>query len=296
MSSDSKRPSPAPGKGVPTSGKSADETAALKEALVHSQGAKQKVDAVANALGSTNDQVRGLISGGAESLPAGESLAENERIESNVKDVSDDLDDVNCALIQGVDELQAMGQALSDSHSTQRHIEARLLESEQDGAAARDRALHDAMTGLPNRALFEDRLIHAISMAKRHEWTLAVMFLDLDRFKTVNDTFGHAAGDAVLKEVARRVALLTRNEDTVCRYGGDEFLFLLVNPQRTDNVEKIAAAITASISEPIDIDGQTVLIGASLGTAYFPDNGSTGPQLVAFADAAMYEFKRQGRS
>ncbi len=276
-------------KGPSTDDPPAGETTALDDALVHSQGAKLKVVAVADALGSANDHVRSLVSGGTKVLPAKESLAQNERLESNVKEVANDLDHVNDALAHGVEHLQAMGQALDETQS-------RLVASAQDGEAARERALHDATTGLPNRALFEDRLTHAISMAERHAWTLAVMFLDLDRFKAVNDTFGHAAGDVVLKEVARRLALHSRSEDTVCRYGGDEFLFLLVDPKGADNVETIAQGMRASLAEPIDIGGATVSIGASMGAAYYPDNGSTCAELVAFADAAMYAVKRQGRT
>jgi diguanylate cyclase (GGDEF)-like protein len=265
------------------------ETTALDDALVHSQDAKEKVVAVADALGTTNHQVRSLMSKGADVLPAKESLAQNEQIESNVKEVADDLDQVNDALAQGVEHLQAMGEALNQT-------EARLVVSEQDAKAARDRSLHDAATGLPSRALFEDRLTHAISMAERHAWTLAVLFLDLDRFKAVNDTFGHAAGDVVLQQVARRLEHHSRDEDTVCRYGGDEFLLLLVDPKGRDNVETIARAITASIAEPIDVGGAQVCVGASVGTAYYPDDGWTCAQLVAAADTAMYACKRRGRT
>lgn len=289
MASNSQLRSASPDKGPPTNTIPAGEKTALDEALVHSQGAKQKVVAVAEALGTTNDQVRSLVSGGAEVLPAKESLAQSEEIESNVKEVANDLDDVNGALTQGVEHLEAMGQALDQT-------EARLAASEQVSEAAREQALHDAATGLPNRALFEDRLTHAISMAERHSWTLAVMFLDLDRFKAVNDTYGHAAGDIVLKEVARRLALHSRDEDTVCRYGGDEFLLLLVDPKGSDNVETIAQAIRASVAEPIDIGGAQVSVQASLGTAYYPDDGWTCPQLVEAADAAMYAVKRRARA
>ena len=123
-----------------------------------------------------------------------------------------------------------------------------------------------------------------------------MLFLDLDRFKDVNDHFGHAAGDLVLKEVAKRLALHSRDEDTVCRYGGDEFLFLLVNPQGADNVLAIVEAITASVSAPVDLGGTSVLIGSSIGVAFYPDNGASGSQLIAFADAAMYEIKRRRQS
>ncbi len=155
--------------------------------------------------------------------------------------------------------------------------------------------MHDAATGLPNRNLFNDRLSHAISLAERHQWTLAVMFLDLDRFKSINDTHGHAAGDLVLKEVASRLLEHARDEDTVCRNGGDEFLYLLVNPKGAANVERIVQHVLATIACPMGIDGVDLMITPSIGIALFPYDATTGAELVAQADAAMYRAKRQKR-
>jgi diguanylate cyclase (GGDEF)-like protein len=148
------------------------------------------------------------------------------------------------------------------------------------------------MTGLPNRDLFGDRLTHAIALAKRHAWTLAVMFLDLDGFKCINDTRGHAVGDAVLKEVAKRLLQHSRNEDTVCRNGGDEFLYLLMNPQGGENIERIAGTLLKSIGQPIDMGELQAVVTASIGIAVYPDNGTTGEQLIRNADAAMYRAKK----
>jgi two-component system, cell cycle response regulator len=153
------------------------------------------------------------------------------------------------------------------------------------------RALHDSMTGLPNRELFNDRLAHAIALATRHAWTLAVMFLDLDRFKCINDTHGHAVGDGVLKEVGKRLLQHARDEDTVCRNGGDEFLYVLMNPQGTENIQRIAEALVKTIGQPIDMGELQPVIKASIGIAIYPDNGTTGEQLIRNADAAMYRAK-----
>jgi diguanylate cyclase (GGDEF)-like protein len=153
------------------------------------------------------------------------------------------------------------------------------------------RALHDSMTGLPNRELFNDRLAHAIALAMRHAWTLAVMFLDLDRFKSINDTHGHAVGDGVLKEVAKRLSQHARDEDTVCRNGGDEFLYILMNPKGGDNIRRIAEALVETIGLPIDMGELRPVIKASIGIAIYPDNGTTGEQLIRNADAAMYRAK-----
>jgi two-component system cell cycle response regulator len=173
-------------------------------------------------------------------------------------------------------------------------LEVRLLykELEKYNKVLEQKALHDSTTGLPNRDLFDDRLTHAIALARRHNWTLAVMFLDLDRFKCINDTHGHAVGDGVLKEVARRLLQHTRDEDTVCRNGGDEFLYLLMNPSGSENIERIADTLLKTIGQPIDIGDLPLVIKASIGIAVFPDNGTTGEGLIINADTAMYRAKK----
>jgi two-component system cell cycle response regulator len=173
-------------------------------------------------------------------------------------------------------------------------LEVRLLykKLENSNKALEQRTLHDSTTGLPNRELFDDRLTHAIALAKRHTWMLAVMFLDLDRFKCINDTHGHAVGDEVLKEVAKRLLQHARDEDTVCRNGGDEFLYLLMNPQSSENIERIAHTLLKTIAQPIDMGDLHPIIKASIGIAIYPENGATGEQLIRNADAAMYRAKK----
>jgi len=172
-------------------------------------------------------------------------------------------------------------------------LEVRLLykKLENYNEVLEQRTLHDSTTGLPNRDLFDDRLTHAIALAKRHTWMLAVMFLDLDRFKCINDTHGHAVGDGVLKEVAKRLLQHTRDEDTVCRNGGDEFLYLLMNPQGSENIERIANTLLKAIGKPIDMGDLQPVIKASIGIAIYPENGTTGEQLIRNADTAMYLAK-----
>src|SRR5450631_2488765 len=173
-------------------------------------------------------------------------------------------------------------------------LEVRLLykKLENYNKVLEQRTLHDSTTGLPNRALFDDRLTHAIALAKRHSWMLAVMFLDLDRFKCINDTYGHAVGDVVLKEVAKRLLQHTREEDSVCRNGGDEFLYLLMNPQGSENIERIASGLLKAIGQPIDMGDLQPVIKASIGIAVYPDDGTTGEQLIRNADSAMYRAKK----
>jgi two-component system, cell cycle response regulator len=172
-------------------------------------------------------------------------------------------------------------------------LEVRLLykKLEKYTRELEQKALYDSMTGLPNRDLFDDRLVHAIALASRHAWTLAVMFLDLDRFKCINDTHGHAVGDEVLKEVAKRLLQHARDEDTVCRNGGDEFLYVLMNPQGGENIQRIAEALVKTIGQPIDMGELQPVIKASIGIAIYPDDGATGEQLIRNADAAMYLAK-----
>jgi two-component system cell cycle response regulator len=173
-------------------------------------------------------------------------------------------------------------------------LEVRLLykKLENSNKVLKQRTLHDSTTGLPNRDLFDDRLTHAIALAKRHTWMLAVMFLDLDRFKCINDSHGHAVGDGVLKEVAKRLLQHTRDEDTVCRNGGDEFLYLLMNPQGSEDIERIAGALLKTIGQPIDMGGLQLVVKASIGIAVYPKNGTTGEQLIRNADTAMYRAKK----
>ena len=172
-------------------------------------------------------------------------------------------------------------------------LEVRMLykELKHSNQLLEQKALHDSTTGLPNRDLFNDRLAHAIAIAKRHVWTLAVMFLDLDRFKYINDTYGHAVGDGVLKQIAIRLLEHARDEDTVCRNGGDEFLYLLINPQGRENIRRIADTLLQTISRPIDMGNLKPVIKASIGIAVYPEDGTSGEQLIRNADKAMYRAK-----
>ena len=173
--------------------------------------------------------------------------------------------------------------------------EAALTAAQLEAHEAHARSLHDSLTGLPNRELFDDRLGKAISLASRHGWTLAVMFLDLDEFKSVNDAYGHATGDAILKKTAERLQQRVRDEDTVCRNGGDEFLYLLMNPGGEENLERIAKSVSLVISQPISIGELLIGIKASIGIASYPIDGRSGNDLIKNADAAMYRAKQHPR-
>jgi diguanylate cyclase (GGDEF)-like protein len=195
----------------------------------------------------------------------------------------------------GIEDLKQLETELSQSRVALSEAAAALSTAQQHAREAQVRALHDSLTGLPNRELFDDRLTHAIALANRHDWTLAVMFLDLDQFKNLNDEHGHAAGDAALKAIAQRLLQYVRDEDTVCRNGGDELLYLLMNPRGKTNIEHIANSVLRTIAQPVQIADRELRIEASIGIAICPEHGASGAQLIAKADEAMYLAKQRSR-
>ncbi|MBV2264049.1 MAG: diguanylate cyclase [Thauera sp.] len=159
----------------------------------------------------------------------------------------------------------------------------------------RFRADHDALTGLPNRRLFEDRLHSAIASALRHGERFALMLVDLDRFKGVNDRFGHLAGDALLVEVGRRLQLCVRASDTVARLGGDEFAVILGEVGGREDAAEVAARICAAMAQPFELGEGVAQIGASVGIALGPQDDADAEELQRRADAALYAVKHGGR-
>lgn len=149
-------------------------------------------------------------------------------------------------------------------------------------------AQHDSLTGLPNRALFADRLQQALGYCKRHQRVLAVMLLDLDKFKPVNDHYGHAIGDELLKQVSQRLLTCVRSSDTVARIGGDEFVILLHQIDDTPQANIVSEKIQQALAKPFLIDGQAVQIGCSIGTAFFPQDAQEAHELTQIADQRMY--------
>jgi diguanylate cyclase (GGDEF)-like protein len=191
--------------------------------------------------------------------------------------------------------LTAVNQTLQVEIRARTMVDHQLAAAVEQEEGARNAALHDPLTGLANRILFKDRLDHGIAQARRHGWILAVMFLDLDDFKSINDTHGHEAGDAVLRAVAKRLAHNARTDDTVSRYGGDEFLYLLAPLQEQKDIAMIAAKILKAIQAPCEVrvDGVVVQLslGASIGISLFPKDGATAAALIRRADDAMYGAK-----
>jgi diguanylate cyclase (GGDEF)-like protein len=157
-------------------------------------------------------------------------------------------------------------------------------------------AHHDSLTGLPNRLLFNDRLTQAITLCRRASRQLALLYLDLDRFKLVNDTLGHSAGDELLQGVASRIRHLVRESDTVARVGGDEFVVILHDVTTREGAQNVAKKIIAAIAAPFQLGSQkhSVGIGTSIGIALYPADARDADALVQAADAAMYSAKEMG--
>jgi diguanylate cyclase (GGDEF)-like protein len=157
-------------------------------------------------------------------------------------------------------------------------------------------ATHDTLTSLPNRALFNETLNHAIAKAARHKRPLALFFLDIDRFKNINDTLGHATGDKVLQEAARRLTSAVRTSDLVARLGGDEFVLLIEDYAAHDDLVDVATKVLATFVPTFSIDGQELAMSVSVGVCTYPTGGEDAQQLLSSADIAMYRAKEQGRN
>ncbi len=171
-----------------------------------------------------------------------------------------------------------------------------ITERKQAEARLVRQANYDTLTGLPNRSLAADRMPQAMARARRTRQSLAVMFLDIDNFKNVNDTLGHAVGDKLLIEVARRLSRCARDDDTVARLGGDEFLLLLSGLDALTAAETVAEKILEALSLPCVLDGRELFLGASIGITGYPEDGHDAEVLMRNADAAMYRAKEAGRN
>lgn len=261
-----------------------DDKAALKalnKTLEQSEQVKKMVDEAAEELESVNVVLKQELADHDQSTEVKNAVKTNEAIKKKVEDASDKLTDVTHALGNEV-----KGRDMLD------HQYAAIKEQE---AAARHASLHDILTGLPNRTLFNDRLEHALAQALRQDGTLAVLFMDLDEFKSINDTHGHDAGDTVLKIIAGRIKENTREVDTVCRQSGDEFLFLLTDIGDHKNITLIVEKLINEIQAPYKArvhDINIILsIKVSIGIAIFRKDGGSAVTLINRADEAMYRAK-----
>ncbi|MDR7308326.1 GGDEF domain-containing protein [Rhodoferax saidenbachensis] len=262
-------PSSAPQPAIPSD--------SLSAVLGQAEHVQALVDESALAL-STLNSVLGQQSAQAQSQEVKQALAQSQAVEEKVQDASD--------------KLVLVTQALEGEIKERKALDAELALVTQQEEVARYAALHDSLTGLPNRTLFNDRLEHSLAQARRHDLALAVMFLDLDGFKQVNDTYGHDVGDVVLKTIAERLKENTRNDDTVSRLGGDEFLYLLMGAADEQTVANLAQKTIHRVQLPCQLSTGNISVLTSIGISLFPRNGVTADALIKEADAAMYAAKR----
>ncbi|HKJ54214.1 MAG TPA: diguanylate cyclase [Gammaproteobacteria bacterium] len=180
--------------------------------------------------------------------------------------------------------------------NTVKQLQEQIAEREKIAAELDFLANHDALTGLPSLRLCKDRLEQSLAEARRNRQSSAVMFLDLDGFKSINDEHGHEFGDQVLKSIAQRIRIEMRETDTVARIGGDEFVIILSSLPNEDIAGRIAAGLLRQIAQPIEVDGIEVEVSVSIGIAFYPRDGTTAAELIRSADKAMYRVKHDGKN
>ncbi len=252
----------------------------LVKALNKSEHVKDKVEECAQKLSAVNAVLKEEL---VAQLPLEEiqdALAQNKDIEDKVQECAEDLHVVNAALTEEIAE--------------RKKLEQQLAEAEAEEEKNRYLAYHDVTTGLANRALFNDRMEQALAQAERHNRSLAVMFIDLNKFKSINDTYGHDIGDKVLQTVGGRLQTCVRDEDTISRLGGDEFLCLLLEVKEEADIAHIAELMIAGVSETCDFADVRLAVSASIGIAIYPQDATTTEALIKNADVAMYKAKQNG--
>lgn len=275
--------------------------APLARVLGQSEQVQDMVEDAAEHLGEVNTRLKEHVDRDLPLREVSDALDESVDVEVKVQKAADELVVVNDALAAEIDERMAIERELNEKQSELDEKTTELSEKKIELTASRIKekrsrhdSLHDAVTGLPNAILFNDRLENALAQANRERERLAVMFIDLDDFKAVNDERGHDAGDAVLQKVGERLGRFVRGGDTVGRRGGDEFLFLMLDAKDADNARALALRIAGEISAPMQIGGNAISVHASIGVAMFPEDGENAGHLLKVADKSMYEAKRQG--
>ena len=260
-------------------------TAALTLALDQTELVQEKVEECAAELSLLNMACQQELADSPPSPCIELAIHQSDAVQLKVQACVDELATINDVLTEEIEERKDLEHELSITNNA-------LQKSRIQEKRARHIAMHDAVTGLPTLTLFQDRLQNAIEQARRHEWRLAVMFIDLDGFKSINDTHGHDIGDQLLKLVARRLRTAVRGGDTVCRRSGDEFLILMLEAKSEANAANFAEKIIAHVAQPCELDGLALTIRFSVGIAICPDDAQTPADLLKQADIAMYTAKR----
>jgi diguanylate cyclase (GGDEF)-like protein len=268
--------------------KASAKRASLGGVLKKNEKIKATVKEAATELTSVNEVLK------QEKVPVQvvkNALAQNEAVEHKVARAADDLKLVNAELAKELAERIVIESELAETKTDLAEVRYDLWKSQVKVEEAQQIALQDALTSLPNRLSFEQRLDHGLIQAKRHGWGLAILFIDIDKFKSINDSYGHDLGDQVLLMVANRLKSFVRDEDMVSRWGGDEFVCLLLEVKQDADVTRLAEKMINRIAEACEFNGTTLSIGASIGIAVYPTDGETADILFKNADTAMYKAK-----
>lgn len=207
---------------------------------------------------------------------------------------------INLPPFRGKDELSQMGRAfglmIDSIHQQMETLSYEILQRKNAESRLFHKAHHDELTQLANRALFMDRLEHALHHAKRNQTQLAVLFIDLDRFKEINDTFGHEMGDCILIAIAHRLQENVRQADTIARLGGDEFTIIIEDIETISHVSAVAEKLVNALQAPIITSAQEFFVTCSIGISLYPNDGEEIQSLLHRADCAMYQAKEEGRN
>jgi len=263
----------------------------LKHVLDQSEEIQESVKDAADQLSSVNLVLKQEDKDNLPVQSIQEVVTQNEEIEQKLVKAADDLHEVNAELAKAVAERIEIEAELVDKKNDLSEVYTALSKAQSQEKDAIHIGLHDALTELPNRLLFEQRLDYGLIQAKRHNWKLAILFIDLDKFKDINDTYGHQIGDKVLILVANRLKVFVRDEDTVSRWGGDEFVCILMNVNLEADVIRLAEKIVDHIAEECEFDGIILSISVTIGIAIYPQDGETTDILFENVDRAMYKSK-----
>jgi diguanylate cyclase (GGDEF)-like protein len=262
-------------------GRVLNQSKKIKETVKQAAGELTTVNKILKQGKKANDPVQSIKA----------AIAQNEDVELKVAKAADDLHQVNTELAREVADRVAIESELADTIVELADALDDLSKSQVKEEETRQITLQDALTGLPNRALFEQRLEHGLIQARRHGWKLAVLFIDIDKFKNINDSYGHDLGDKALLVVADRLLHSIREEDIVSRWGGDEFACLLLDIKQEDDAIRLAEKMADHIAETCDFNGIVLSIKPSIGIAMYPADGETADALFKNADTAMYKAK-----
>lgn len=271
-----------PGKKVST------KSVSLDGVLKKNEEIKIDVGRAAGELASVNDVLK---QENASVRAMKIALTQNADAESRVTKAAEDLKRVNIKLANEIAVRVGIEFELDAIKTDLAVVRDDLLQAQLTGRQAQQLALTDTLTGLPNRASFDQALNHGLVQAKRQGWGLALMFIDVDKFKSINDSHGHDVGDRVLLTVANRLKSFIRDGDMVSRWGGDEFVCLLLEVKHEDDVLRLASKLIQRVAQGVEVSGQTLHIKISVGIALCPSDGDTADLLIKHADKAMYKAK-----